>query len=199
MPDSASSTGADEGETPTDSESSRGEVTPSDSDASRSLVVGSLRRVLAESDSWLLKSYAVVSALFAGLLLVFLLLAFPVWVVGSAGGSELSTFSRAFLLVGGLFVLAPLLAPVLSASRRHAQSSGPASAAGDALLGLAGYLFVLSLYIALLVSAPADQRDPPPDAIGPVVEALYRLDPVWAVAPPVVAAGLIFAVHRWTR
>ncbi|PSP56035.1 hypothetical protein BRC82_02550 [Halobacteriales archaeon QS_1_67_19] len=162
-----------------------------------SVVVGSFRRAFAETDSRLLQSYVVVSAVVGGLLAVFLLLALPVWIVNTLGGSELATFSRAFLLVGGALLLAALVAPVVSSARRHAR--GTASRRGDYLLALAGYLFVLSLYLSLLISAPPDQRSPPPEWIAPLVEGLYGLAPEYAIAPPLAAVALIALVHRFAR
>ena len=166
-----------------------------DDGESRSILIGSFRRAFAETDSWLLKSYVVLSAVLGGLIAVLLLLALPVWIFNTAGGSELATFSRAFLVVGGVLLLAVLAAPVVSSARRHAR--GTASWRGDYLLGVAGYLFVLSLYVALLVSAPPDQRGPPPDAIAPVVEFLYSLPAIYAVAPPLLAAVFVALVHRF--
>lgn len=164
---------------------------------SRSVVVGSFRRAFADSDSRLLKSYVLVSALVGGLLLLFLLLALPVWIFSTQGGSELSTFSRAFLLVFAVLLLVPLVAPVLSSARRHRRGAGSASA--DVRLALSGYLFVVSLYLALVISAPAQRRSAPPAAIAPVVEYLYSLPPLAGLAPPIVAALLVLVVHRFAR
>lgn len=164
---------------------------------SRSLLVGSFRRAFAQTDSWALKSYVVVSALLGGLLGVFLLLALPVWIFNTAGGSELATFSRAFLVVGGVLLLVPLVVPVLSAARRHRR--GTASARADLLLALSGYLFVLSLYLALVVSAPPDARETPPALVAPVVEYLYALPAIYALAPPLIAVLVVAATHRFAR
>ncbi|UPV75269.1 hypothetical protein M0R89_04180 [Halorussus limi] len=169
----------------------------STADGSRSLVVGAFRRAFARTESRLLKTYVLVSALLGALLAVLLLLAFPVWVFETAGGSELATFSRAFLIVVGVLLLVTLVAPVLSAGRRHAR--GTASARGDLSLALAGYLFIGSLYASLLVSAPPAQRETPPALLAPAVEFLYSLPAAYAVAPPLVAAALILLVHRFAR
>jgi hypothetical protein len=169
----------------------------STADGSRSLVVGAFRRAFARTESRLLKTYVLVSALLGGLVAVLLLLALPVWVFETAGGSELATFSRAFLVVGGVLLVVALVAPVLSAGRRHAR--GTASVRADASLALAGYLFVLSLYVSLLVSAPTNQRETPPALLAPAVEFLYSLPTEYAVAPPLLAAALIAVVHRFAR
>lgn len=166
-------------------------------DESRSIVAGAFREAFRESDSRLLRSYVVVSALVGGLLLLFLLLALPVWIFSTQGGSELSTFSRAFLLVFTVILLVPLLTPVLSSARRHQRGAGSTSA--DVRLALSGYLFIFSLYLALVISAPADQRGAPPGAIAPVVEFLYSLPPLAGLAPPIVATLLVLVVHKFAR
>jgi hypothetical protein len=164
---------------------------------SGSILLGSFRRVFAETDSWLLKSYVVVSAVLGGLIGLLLVLALPVWIFNTAGGSELATFSRAFLVVGGALLLAVLAVPVVSAARRYARGSTDWRA--DYLLAVSGYLFVLSLYVALLISAPPDQRGTPPDLIAAVVEILYSLPAIYAVAPPLAAAALVVVVHWFLR
>ncbi|WP_158055666.1 hypothetical protein [Halorussus halophilus] len=169
----------------------------SNSEESRSIVVGSFRRAFADTDSRLLKSYVLVSALVTGLLLLFLLLALPVWIFSTQGGSELSTFSRAFLLVFAVVLLVPLLTPILSSARRHQRGAGSASA--DVRLALSGYLFIASLYLALVISAPADQRGAPPAAIAPVVEYLYSLPPLAGLVPPIASALLVLVVHKFAR
>lgn len=187
MADAGAGTGQDG--TPADQEGS------SANDGSRSVLVGAFRRTFARTDSTLLRSYAVVSAVLGVLFSLLLLLALPVWIFATAGGSELATFSRAFLIVGGVLLLAVLVAPVLAAGRRHAR--GTASPRADLLLACSGYLFVVSLYAALLISAPPGQRETPPAAIAPAVEFLYALPPAYAVAPPVLAAALVGVVYRF--
>lgn len=158
-----------------------------------SLVWRSVRSSLA-SESRLLRSYAVVGAVLAVLVALGFLLALPQWVVWSLGGSATVTFSRAFLLLTGLAVLASLLTPIVVAGRRHDRDT--ATPRGDFLLAASGYLFVVSMYLALLISAPPDSRDPPPEAVAPVVEFLYGLDPVYGLVPPVVAAVLVAVTAR---
>jgi len=183
----------------TDADAPSGDGGPqsTDPDASRSLVFGSFRRTFGETDSAFLKSYAVVGAVLAALLAVFLLLALPVWIFNTAGQSELATFSRAFLVVGGVLLLVGLAAPVVAADRRR--DAGTANHRTDALLAATGYLFVASLYAALLVSAPPGQRETPPALIAPAVEFLYALPAVYAVAPPILAGALIPVVYRFAR
>lgn len=163
-------------------------------DAGRySLVWRSVTAALG-SDSYLLRSYALVGTLLAAFVTLLVALAFPGWVARTLYGGGTATFSRAFLLLSGLLVVAPLLAPIVLAARRH--RAGTATPGSDFLLAASGYLFVGSLYVALLVSAPPGQRETPPALVAPVVEVLYGLDPVLAVVPPVLAAALVFAVDR---
>ncbi|WP_209019574.1 hypothetical protein [Halorussus marinus] len=166
-------------------------------DDSRSLIRGSFRTAFAETDSRLLQSYAVVAALLSALLATFVVLALPVWIFATVGGSEFATFSRAFLIVGGALLLAVLIGPVLSTARKHRR--GTASARADLLAALAGYLFVASLYVSLLISAPPDAREAPPALLAPAVEFLYALPAVYALAPPALGIAAILAVHRLAR
>lgn len=155
---------------------------------SRSLVVASLLTAL-RSDSWLLRSYGVVSLLLAVFVVAVVILAFPVWVANSLGSSPTITFSRAFLLLSGMLVVAALFAPVVYARRRHRR--GDDSRQSDFLLAGSGYLFVFSLYLSLVISAPPSLRSEPSGVLAPVVDFLYSLDPVFALVPPVVAVAAV--------
>lgn len=154
----------------------------------RSVVVASLKAAI-RSDSWALKSYAVVGTLAAALVGLIVLLALPVWIQNTLGQSQSVTFSRAFLILSGLVLVAALLSPLLYARRR--ERTGERSRRSDFLLGVSGYLLVGSLYLSLLISAPPGQRSTPPAVLAPVVELLYGMDPTLAVVPPLVAVGLI--------
>ena len=161
-----------------------------------------IRRSVAKgvrSESYLLRAYTVigtVASLFIALLLV---LAIPQWVKWTLGQGELNTFSRAMLPWLGMLMVGPLLAPPFYAARRAGQ--GASSRRTDFLLALSGFAFLASLYVTLLVSAPAEFRDPAPDAplLGPFVEFCYALDPVYAFVPPVLGVVLIVAVERLAR
>jgi hypothetical protein len=146
------------------------------------------------SESYLLRSYAVVGTLVAVLVAVAFLLALPGWIVASLSSTGTVTFSRAFLLLTGVLVVVPLVAPTVLAARRRRKRGS--TRRRDALYALSGYGVVLGLYASLLVSAPPDLRDPPPAVVAPVVEFLYSLEPIYGVVPPVVAALGIVVVHR---
>jgi ascorbate-specific PTS system EIIC-type component UlaA len=144
----------------------------------------------------LFRSYAVVGGLLT-LLVTVLFVAAVVGVIaattGGRGGSL--TLSRSFIALVGLLVVAPLLAPVLLVARRHrrGESDGPAY---DAALGIAGYLFVLALYVGLVISVPPAQQSIPTGPLAPVVAALYALPQLAGLGPPVGAALAIPVVHR---
>jgi hypothetical protein len=141
------------------------------------------------ADSYLLRSYTLVAVLVAGLVTVLTVLAIPVWVAGTLGGGGTTGFSRAFLLLAGLLVVAPTLAPLVFAARHEGRRRRAAHA-------LTGYLFLASLYVALVASAPPAARETPPAPLAPVVEALYALDAVYAVAFPVVGAAVVLLADR---
>lgn len=158
-----------------------------------SLLRRSVARALG-SDSYLLRSYAVVATLLGALVVLTVVLALPSWIAATAQASNVNKLSRAFLLLAGGLVVAGLFAPMGYAARRHRR--GTATRRRDALFGLSGYLFVASLYLAMLTSAPPRYRDPPPAAIEPIVTALYALDPAYGIAFPALAALVVVAVDR---
>ena len=87
------------------------------------------------------------------------------------------------------------MGPVLYAAKNRA--AGTADRQGDAALAVAGYLFVASTYLALVISAPAEARTDPQGIIAPAIEFFYSLPPLAALAPPVVGAVLIVGVQQW--
>jgi hypothetical protein len=174
--------------------SAEGDTGTAEDETGRYSAVWRSLKVAWGSESYLLQSYALVGSLVALFVAVAVILAFPSWVAGSASGTT-QAFSRAFLLLLGLAVIAPLVAPALFAARRH--RNGTATVRRDAVYGLSGYLFVLSLYAALLISAPASLREEPPGVIAPAVEFLYGLDPVYAFVPPALGLAVVVAADRF--
>ncbi|SDF46115.1 hypothetical protein [Halorientalis regularis] len=159
---------------------------------------GSYPYAFRQSDSLLFKTYAVVGGLLA--LLIALLFTFGlVGVIASTTGTGggVFSFSRAFFIFVGLLVVFPLLAPVLSVARRHRRVGS--NARYDAAIASAGYLFLLTLYLALLISTPPEQQQPVSGAYAPLVELFYALPAIVGLVPPVVGAAAIYATHRLTR
>lgn len=150
------------------------------------------------SDSRLFRTYAVAGSLLAVAIAVLfgtsLVLAIAE-TVGTAGGTF--TFVRSFVLFVGLLAVGPVLAPPILVARRHRR--GASSVRYDRALAAGGYAFALSLYLALVISAPPALREEPPAAIAPVVEALYSLPRPAAVVPPLAAVGLLYLLHRRFR
>jgi hypothetical protein len=181
-------------------------------------VVGAFPYAFRRSGSWLFRSYVVVSAL-ATLLVGLIVTAGLVVLIANtaqfAGGSL--TLSRSFYVVVGLLVVLPMVAPTLLVARRHrvgrAGGSGSAAADGeavdanadvrgaryDAALALAGYLFILSVYVGLVTSVPPGQQVAASGALAPAVRLLYDLPAAAGLAFPVAAAAAMALVHRVAR
>lgn len=162
-------------------------------------VFGAIPYAFRASSSWLLRSYVVAGGLLAALASVLMVLALVVLLgatASTAGGTL--TLSRAFYVVVALSVVGPLLAPILLVARRHRLGRTTGNRY-DAALALAGYLFVLALYVGLVISVPARFREPTGGALAPVVEVLYALPGLAGLAPPTLAAVSILLVHRALR
>jgi hypothetical protein len=159
-------------------------------------VVGAVPYALRSSDSWLFRSYAIVSAAIALLVSLLFGLGLVVLVARTAavpGGSL--TLSRAFYAVVALSLLVPVLAPTLLVARRHRQGLDR-TGSYDARLALAGYLFLFSLYVGLVIAAPASARSPATGTLAPAIRVLYSLPRPLGALPPLLGAALIAAAHR---
>lgn len=162
-------------------------------------VIGAFPFAFRRSESLVFRTYVLVGALMALLVSVLFGFGLIVLIAQTAvieGGSL--TLSRAFYVVVGLFVVAPLVAPVLFVARRHRRSMG-VNEHYDLALALAGYLFILSLYVGLVITVPPDQQATPPSLVAPAVSVLYALPQLAGVVPPLLGSGLIVAVHRLLR
>jgi len=153
---------------------------------------GAFPYALRASDSWLFRGYALL-ALF---LTVAIALVFTFGLIGVLAGSAGArggtfTFSRTFFLFVGVLVVAPLLAPVLLVARRHRRTAS--TVAYDRGMALSALAFVGSLYVGLVASVPAELQEPTNSA---VVAALYELPQLAGLVPPLVAVGVMYAVHR---
>ena len=158
-------------------------------------VVGAFPYAYRATGSRLFRTYVVAGGLVTGVVVVLFALAVVTLIGATAqatGGTF--TFSRAFFVVVMLLVVAPLVAPVLAVARRHRR--GGSTVRYDRALAAAGYLFVFSLYVGLVVSAPASLTEGPTGPLAPVVAWLYSLPRAAGVVPPVLAAAAVYAVHR---
>lgn len=184
---------------PTDEAVDQGDADQSAASPAYRGVFGAFPYAYRTSESRLLRSYVVLGGLVAAFLALTMALSVLV-LLGSTAGVAGGTFtlSRAFFVVVALFVVVPTIAPVLLVARRHRRRSGT-DRRYDAAMAATGYLFVLSLYLALLVSAPPDARSPPPAAVAPLVNALYDLPAIAGLVPPAVAAATILYAHRALR
>lgn len=162
-------------------------------------VVGAFPYALWTSDSWLFRSYAAVSAVVAAAIGL-LFAAGVIRLIAATSGTEggVFTLSRAFFVVVGLLVLLPVVAPTLLVARRHRRDVGH-DRRYDAALALAGYGYLLSLYVGLLVASPAAFETVPGGPAAPLVAALYALPRPAGIAPPLVGAVGIAVAHRLTR
>jgi hypothetical protein len=162
-------------------------------------VLGAVPYAIRSSDSWLFRSYALVSAFAAGLVALLVVSGVVVLIARtSAARGGLFTLSRSFYMVVGLLIVAPTLAPTLLVARRH-RREGRGHRRYDATLAVAGYLFLLSVYVGLVVTVPPAQQTTPTGALAPVVRFLYDLPQLAGLLPPVVGALLIVVVHRALR
>jgi uncharacterized membrane protein YuzA (DUF378 family) len=152
------------------------------------------------SGSRLFRSYVVLGGLAALLIAVTFALGVVTLVGNTTGaGAGTFTFSRSFFIVVGLAAVAPVIAPVLFVARRHRRTGSDAGY--DRALALSGYVFLASLYLLLVISAPPERRDSVTGS-GPVADAvrfLYDLDAVYGLLPPLVVAVVMYLVHRRLR
>jgi hypothetical protein len=170
----------------------------SDDDRTYGGILGAFPYAFRQSDSRLFRAYVAIG----GLLAVVLLLAFTVAIfvafsntLGAVGGTF--TFSRAFVLVVGVLVAAPVIAPVLLVARRHRRTGSTRTY--DRAVAAAGFVYAFTLYLALVISAPAQYRSDPSGSLAPVIEMLYGLPPLAGLAPPLLAVALLYLAHRHYR
>lgn len=163
-------------------------------------VFGAFPYAFRRSDSRLFRSYVLVGGLAALVVVAAFVLALIYLIGGSFGArAGVFTFSRSFYVVVALFVIGPVLAPVLLVARRH--RTGRGDRRYDRALAASGYLFLSSIYLMLVVSAPAEFRDPADQygVLAPAIRALYDLPPLAGLGAPLSAAVVVYLVHRWRR
>lgn len=164
---------------------------------------GAFPYAVRRSDSRLFRAYAVVGGLVAVLVAVVFCIALVVLLGDTAAASGGTfTFVRAFFLVVGLVVVAPVVAPVLLVARRHRR--GGSDCRYDAALAVAGFAFLVALYLGLVASVPEcfvidgarECRSPPSGLFAPAVAALYAVPTVASPLLPLAGAAGIAVAHR---
>lgn len=168
-----------------------------DADAYRGLP-GAFVYAFRRSDSWLFRCYVLVGAALSLAIGLVFALGVIVLVANTTGPGGTLSLSRSFFVLVGLLIVLPIVAPVLLVARRHRRGIGD-DARYDRRLAVTGVLFVASVYVGLIVSTPPEQRVDVGNASAPIVEALYALPAIAGLVPPVVAAALIYVVHRRSR
>ncbi|WP_266078774.1 hypothetical protein [Haladaptatus caseinilyticus] len=156
---------------------------------------GAFRYSFRATDSTVFRLYVLVSFVLGAVLGLTFVLALIFWFVETLGHSAFDTSSNAFLGVVALFILGPLFAPVLFVARRHRRGEATVPVY-DTVLALSGFLFVISLYAGLVITVPPEYQSANAGAIGTF---LYSLPQLFGLVPPLVAALLIFVIHRFTR
>ena len=164
-------------------------------DEAYSSVFGAFPYAYRNAESRLFRSYAIVGTLVALVAALAFVVSLMVTLRNTlGGGAGTFSFSRAFIIFVGLLVVGPLIAPMLSVAYRRRTGGGDATY--EATIATTGYLFIASLYLGLLISAPAQYRTPVEGAADPLVDAIYGFDPIFAVVPPTVVAVAMYLVHR---
>jgi len=162
-------------------------------------VLGAIPYAYRSTDSRLCRWYVVVGTLLAlGVAVVFGLAIVSIigQTVSARGGFLTST--RTFYVLVALSFVAPLLAPTLSVARRHRH--GRDDHRYDRAMAASGFLFVLSLYLGLVASMPPTFRRPTGESVfAPVIETLYAIPDPAAPTIPVLAAAIMYLVHRRYR
>lgn len=160
-------------------------------------VFGAFPYAFRASTSRLFRSYVVVSSLAAAVITIVFTLGLVQLLGNTAGaGAGVFTFSRSFYIFVGLLAVAPTIAPVLFVARRHRRTGS--ELAYDRTLAFLGYLFLASLYLLLVISAPEGLRDPVSGSgvVASAVRFLYSLPPLSGLVPPAVVALVMYLTHR---
>lgn len=157
---------------------------------SGSVVAASIRTTIRESESLLLRSYAVVGTLVAVFTVVLVVLALPGWVLATEGG-VIDRVGRAFGVLVGLTLVFGMIAPLIFSYRRRTNGRP----ARDSLFGLIGYYFITSLFLALVASMPEELQDPQDGLFAPAIEFLFDLPQLSGLVFPVLALLLVFVVE----
>lgn len=162
---------------------------------SGSVLLAAVRDAAGHGRSRVLRAYAVVGGLTAVFVTLLVLLAVPVWVADAGGASATLNLAQGLLFIAGIALVVGLLLPVVLAHRRLPTAGQRPRV--EAAYGGFGFALIASVYLALIITAPADAQETPPAAIAPVVDALYTLDPGFGAVPPLVVLLALVAYDRF--
>jgi len=170
-------------------------MSDAEDDTAYSSVFGAFPYAFRTAESRLFRAYAVIGSLFALVAALAFVVSLMITLSDTLSGSVGTfSFSRAFIIVVGLMVVGPLIAPILSVAYRRRTGGGDARY--ETLIGALGFLFIGALYLGLIISAPAQYRSPVDGVLAPVIETLYGLNPILGVLPPTVVAIAMYLAHR---
>ena len=168
-------------------------------------ILGAFPYAFRASTSRLFKLYVLVSGVATTLIALFIVSALVVLIGRTAsiqGGSL--TLSRAFYVVLGLLIILPAVAPTLAIARRHRRGL-TASKRLEAAVAVAGFIFLLSLYLGVVASMPAtfslDSETvtrPPASGTGefePLIAGLYAIPSGFSWIVPLVGAGCVAGTY----
>lgn len=156
-------------------------------------LLGAFPYAFRRSQSTAFRLYAVASGLLGAFVAGLIVLTLVVWIANPVG----LVGERAFLGVIAIFLFGPLFAPVLLVARRHRRGRGDPRY--DRGLAVAGFVFVLTLWVGLVVSVPPGQQAEPTGLFAPVAAALYSLPQSASLLPPLFGAVGILVAHRLLR
>lgn len=158
---------------------------------STSVLGRAVRYGLVDAESWALRTYAAAGTLFAVFAAVLVVLAVPRWAAETLSGGPIQRIAVGFLALVGLLLVAAAFLPLLLVDRRRRAERPQRQLA----FGLAGWGYLVSLYLGLLASAPPEQRSSPPEVLAPLVDVLYELPQAAGIAFPVAAVAIVVLVE----
>lgn len=143
--------------------------------------------------SWFFRAYVLVSAfvtLFVTIIFVTGLVELIAATARVPGGSV--TLTRTFYVVVLLFVILPMVAPVLFVAYRHRREAA-VSTRYDQAMAASGFIYLVAVYVGVVSTTPPElQQD-----TGRLGRFLYDLPPEVGGGFALVAALLVYATHRY--
>jgi len=162
-------------------------------------VVGAFPYALGRSDSRLFRLYGALAGLLTVLLGVYFTLGLVDVAAAAPGGGSISAL-RALVVLAGLAVILPVMAPVLLVARRHRHAEErDVSAPGrryDRLMAVTGFAFVFATYLALVMSTPEGLQTTPRGPLAPVATALYDAPRAASPVPPAAVVVAMLLLDR---